>query len=81
MMKVMRLVWFTSRGFKICILFTLVRGTEVVVTRIQYNISRCSSLLMSDCGLLLELSSSHCGNYVGYSILSLQNTAPSEFFL
>jgi len=30
------------------------------VDRILNNILRCSSLVMSDCGLLLELGSFHC---------------------
>jgi len=31
-----------------------------IVDRILNNILRCSSLVMSDCGLLQELGSTHC---------------------
>jgi len=33
---------------------------SISVDRIFNNILRCSSLVMSDCGLLLELGSFHC---------------------
>jgi len=57
-------VLFSSGGLQIEIFLTVVRVDEVIVNRILENIFRCSSLLMSDCGLLLELGSSHCRNNV-----------------
>jgi len=41
-----------------------------VVDRILNTILRCSSLVMSDCGLLLELGSSHCWGQCELFIIS-----------
>jgi len=51
-----------------------------LVDRIFNNILRCSSLVMSDCGLLLELGSSHRRRQRELFIIgSLRSSLPSVF--
>jgi len=45
------------------------------VDRILNNILKCSSLVMSDCGLLLELGSSHCRGRCELFIISSSGQA------
>jgi len=50
------------------------------VDRILNNILRCSSLVMSDCGLLLELSFFHCrGQCEFLYIRILRSSLPLDF--
>lgn len=66
MLKVKGLVLVALSGLTICILLMVIGGKEVIANRILHNILRCSSQLMSDCGFLPELDSSHCQSIVSY---------------
>lgn len=63
------------KWFKNTYCLMVVGGSEVIVNRILHNFLRCSSLLRSDCGLQLELGSSHCRSHVSFLSASPQDTS------